>query len=57
MQNLAGHLTILMFCQVFCNHFQILDLEHAKRAVDIAIEQDEQATIDWLESVSSETDI
>lgn len=26
-------------------------LEHAKRAVEIAIEQDEQAAIDWLESV------
>ena len=28
-------------------------LEHAKRAVEIAIEQDEQAAIDWLESVSA----
>lgn len=27
-------------------------LEHAKRAVEIAIEGDEQAAIDWLESVS-----
>ena len=27
-------------------------LEHAKSAVEIAIEQDEQAAIDWLESVS-----
>ena len=27
-------------------------LEHAKRAVEIAIEQDEQAAIDWLESVA-----
>ena len=27
-------------------------LEYAKRAVEIAIEQDEQAAIDWLESVS-----
>ena len=27
-------------------------LEHAKRAVEIAIEQDEQTAIDWLESVS-----
>ena len=27
-------------------------LEHAKRAVEIAIDQDEQAAIDWLESVS-----
>ena len=27
-------------------------LEHAKRAVEIAIEQDEQAAIEWLESVS-----
>jgi len=27
-------------------------LEHAKRAVEIAIEQDEQAAIDWLGSVS-----
>lgn len=26
-------------------------LEHAKRAVEIAIEQDEQAAIEWLESV------
>ena len=26
-------------------------LEYAKRAVEIAIEQDEQAAIDWLESV------
>ncbi len=32
-------------------------LEHAKRAVEIAIEQDEQAAIDWLESVSEATDI
>ena len=31
-------------------------LEHAKRAVEIAIEQDEQAAIDWLESVSEVTD-
>ena len=29
-------------------------LEHAKRAVEIAIEQDEQAAIDWLESVSEQ---
>ena len=27
-------------------------LEHAKRAVERAIEQDEQAAIDWLDSVS-----
>ena len=27
-------------------------LEHAKRAVEIAIEQNEQAAIDWLDSVS-----
>ena len=27
-------------------------LEHAKRAVEIAIEQNEQAAIEWLESVS-----
>ena len=27
-------------------------LEHAKRAVKIAIEQDEQTAIDWLESVT-----
>lgn len=26
-------------------------LEHAKREVEIAIEQDKQAAIDWLESV------
>ena len=26
-------------------------LEHAKRAVEIAIEHDEQAAMDWLESV------
>ena len=32
------------------NHAKDL-LEHAKRAVEIAIEQDEQAAIDWLESV------
>ena len=27
-------------------------LEYAKRAVEIAIEQDEQTAIEWLESVS-----
>ena len=27
-------------------------LEHAKRAIEIAIEQDEQTAINWLESVS-----
>ena len=27
-------------------------LEYAKRAVEIAIEQDEQAAIDWLESAT-----
>ncbi|MDE0400111.1 MAG: restriction endonuclease subunit S [Candidatus Poribacteria bacterium] len=32
-------------------------LEHAKRAVEIAIEQDEQAAIDWLDSVSEVADI
>ena len=32
-------------------------LEHAKRAVEIAIEQDEQTAIDWLESVSEVADI
>ena len=32
------------------NHAEDL-LEHAKRAVEVAIEQDEQAAIDWLESV------
>ena len=32
-------------------------LEHAKRSVEIAIEQDEQAAIEWLESVSKTTDI
>ena len=31
-------------------------LECAKRAVEIAIEQDEQTAIDWLESVSQVTD-
>ena len=31
-------------------------LEHAKRAVEIAIEQDEQTAINWLESVSPVTD-
>ena len=31
-------------------------LEHAKRAVEIAIEQDEQTAIDWLESVSEVAD-
>ena len=32
-------------------------LEHAKRAVEIAIEQDEQTAIDWLDSVSEVADI
>ena len=32
-------------------------LAHAKRAVEIAIEQNEQTAIDWLESVSNATDI
>ncbi len=32
-------------------------LEHAKRAVEIAIEQDEQVAIEWLESVSEVADI
>ena len=32
-------------------------LEHTKRAVEIAVEQDEQAPIDWLESVSEVADI
>lgn len=32
-------------------------LEHAKGAVEIAIEQNEQAAIDWLESVSEAVDI
>ncbi|MDE0085605.1 MAG: hypothetical protein OXU23_07845 [Candidatus Poribacteria bacterium] len=32
-------------------------LEHAKRAVEIAIEQDEQAAIDWLEAVLEKGDI
>lgn len=32
-------------------------LEHAKRAVEIAIDQNEQAAIDWLESVSEVADI
>ena len=32
-------------------------LEYAKRAVEIAIEQDEQTAIDWLESVSKVADI
>ena len=32
-------------------------LEHAKRAVEIAIEQDEQTAIDWLDSVSEAADI
>ena len=27
-------------------------LKHAKRAVEIAIEQNEQTAMDWLESVS-----
>jgi hypothetical protein len=31
-------------------------LERAKRSVEIAIEQDEQTAIDWLESVSQVTD-
>lgn len=33
------------------NHAKDL-LEHAKRAVEITIEQDEQRAINWLESVS-----
>ena len=32
-------------------------LEHAKCTVEIPIEQDEQAAIDWLESVSEVADI
>ena len=32
-------------------------LEHAKRAVEIAIEQDEQAAINWLNTVSEVADI
>lgn len=32
-------------------------LEYAKRAVEIAIEQDEQTAIDWLESISEVADI
>lgn len=31
-------------------------LECAKRAVEVAIEQDEQTAIGWLESVSQGTD-
>ena len=31
-------------------------LEHAKHAVEIAIEQDEQTAINWLESASRGTD-
>ena len=31
-------------------------LECAKRAVEMAIEQDEQTAINWLESVSQRTD-
>ena len=31
-------------------------LEHAKRAVEIAIEQDERTAIDWLGSVSQVAD-
>ena len=31
-------------------------LEHAKNAVEIAIEQDEQTVINWLESVSQVKD-
>ena len=34
-----------------------LTLESTKQAVVIAIEQDEQAAIEWLESVSEATDI
>ncbi|MCG9132766.1 hypothetical protein J5I95_13895, partial [Candidatus Poribacteria bacterium] len=37
------------------NHAKGL-LEHAKRTVEIAIEQDEQTAINWLESVSQVTD-
>ena len=43
------------FCSV--NKFNLRNraktlLEYAKRAMEIAIEQDEQTAIDWLESVS-----
>ena len=34
-----------------CKSAKVL-LVHANRAVEIAIEQNEQAAIDWLESVS-----
>ena len=40
-------------CESFNGRKHAKDLlEHAKRAVEIAIEQDEQAAIDWLVSVS-----
>ena len=32
-------------------------LEHAKHAVELAIEQDEQAAIDWLASVLEGNDV
>lgn len=32
-------------------------LEHAKHTVKLAIEQDEQVAIDWLESVSEGNDV
>lgn len=37
------------------NHAKAL-LKYAKRAVETAIDQDEQAAIDWLASVSQVTD-
>ena len=41
------------FIESFNLHKQAKDpLECAKRAVEIAIEQDQQTAIDWLESVS-----
>ena len=39
--------------QIILSRNRVKDLlEHAKRAVEIAIEQDEQAAINWLDSIS-----
>ena len=55
--------TVIPLCQNKLNPEKVLEsfdlrkrakdlLEYAKRAVEIAIEQDEQAAIEWLESAS-----
>ena len=51
MVNLYGRKVVISpFSLNLCKRAKDL-LEHAKRAVEIAIEQDEQTAIDWLESV------